>query len=105
MKANPVIQCLDRLKQLDPDTKDRIDQNDLDEVVELLDKLAELCGVEGSGNAAIATKNGGVELVCSVCLKIPTSGCERVFASALKTLALLLHGIVDLVVDISFCYD
>lgn len=93
VKANPVIQCLDRLKQLDPDTKDRIDQNDLDEVVELLDKLAELCGVEGSGNAAIATKNGGVELVCSVCLKIPTSGCERVFASALKTLALLLHDL------------
>lgn len=93
VKANPVIQCLDRLKQLDPDTKDRIDQNDLDEVVELLDKLAELCAVEGSGNAAIATKNGGVELVCSVCLKIPTSGCERVFASALKTLALLLHDL------------
>lgn len=81
VKANPVIQCLDRLKQ--------IGQKDLDEMVELLDKLAELCGVEGSGNAAIATKNGGVELVCS---KI-RSGSERVLASALKALASLLHGI------------
>ncbi|XP_030945093.1 armadillo repeat-containing protein 6 [Quercus lobata] len=81
VKANPVIQCLDRLKQ--------IGQKDLDEMVELLDKLAELCGVEGSGNAAIATKNGGVELVCS---KIQ-SGSERVLASALKALASLLHDL------------
>lgn len=80
VKANPVIQCLHRLKQLG---------SDLDEMVELLDKLAELCGVEGSGNAAIATKNGGVELVCS---KI-RSGGEQVLASALKALASLLHGI------------
>ncbi|XP_075672877.1 uncharacterized protein LOC142642414 [Castanea sativa] len=80
VKANPVIQCLDRLKQLG---------SDLDEMVELLDKLAELCGVEGSGNAAIATKNGGVELVCS---KI-RSGGEQVLASALKALASLLHDL------------
>ncbi|KAF3952966.1 hypothetical protein ACB098_07G107200 [Castanea mollissima] len=80
VKANPVIQCLHRLKQLG---------SDLDEMVELLDKLAELCGVEGSGNAAIATKNGGVELVCS---KI-RSGGERVLASALKALASLLHDL------------
>lgn len=89
VKANPVIQCLDRLKQLGSDLVDQIGQKDLDEMVELLDKLAELCGVEGSGNAAIATKNGGVELVCS---KI-RSGWERVLASALKALASLLHGI------------
>ncbi|KAM4088900.1 hypothetical protein ACB094_07G107900 [Castanea mollissima] len=80
VKANPVIQCLHRLKQLG---------SDLDEMVELLDKLAELCGVEGSGNAAIATKNGGVELVCS---KI-RSGGEQVLASALKALASLLHDL------------
>ncbi|KAL4615510.1 hypothetical protein ACB092_07G130800 [Castanea dentata] len=80
VEANPVIQCLHRLKQLG---------SDLDEMVELLDKLAELCGVEGSGNAAIATKNGGVELVCS---KI-RSGGERVLASALKALASLLHDL------------
>ncbi|KAK9988282.1 hypothetical protein SO802_028521 [Lithocarpus litseifolius] len=89
VKANPVIQCLDRLKQLGSDLEDQIGQKYLDEMVELLDKLAELCGVEGSGNAAIATKNGGVELVCS---KI-RSGWERVLASALKALASLLHDL------------
>ncbi|KAK4563018.1 hypothetical protein RGQ29_005488 [Quercus rubra] len=89
VKANPVIQCLDRLKQLGSDLEDQIGQKDLDEMVELLDKLAELCGVEGSGNAAIATKNGGVELVCS---KI-RSGWERVLASSLKALASLLHDL------------
>ncbi|KAK8960206.1 hypothetical protein KSP40_PGU007345 [Platanthera guangdongensis] len=33
----------------------------------LLDKLYELCCVEGSSNASIATKNGGVELLTSLC--------------------------------------
>ncbi|KAK8963017.1 hypothetical protein KSP40_PGU004845 [Platanthera guangdongensis] len=33
----------------------------------LLDKLYELCCVGGSSNASIATKNGGVELLTSLC--------------------------------------
>ncbi|CAL5435028.1 unnamed protein product [Camellia sinensis] len=55
VKDNPVIQSLDRLKQLNSDSTDRIgDQNDVDEVIVLLDKLVDLCSIEGSGNAAIA---------------------------------------------------
>ncbi|XP_059443781.1 uncharacterized protein LOC132175752 [Corylus avellana] len=89
VKENPVIQCVDRLKQLDSDLKDQISKKYLDEIVELLEKLTELCVVQGSGNVAIATRNGGVELLCSICSKI-RNGCEQVLVSALKTLASLL---------------
>ena len=46
----------------------------------------------GSGNAAIATRNGAVELVCAICSKI-SNGSERVLVSALKTMPLLLHDV------------
>ncbi|KAF7840868.1 armadillo repeat-containing protein 6 [Senna tora] len=92
VKDNPVIQCLDRLKQMDSGLGGQIDDKNLDEMVDLFDKLTEVCSVEGSGNAAIATKNGGVELICSVCSKIP-SGCGRALVSALKTMASLLHDV------------
>ena len=93
MADNPVIQSLDRLKQLNSDWTDRIgDLKDEEEMVVLLDKLTDLCSIEGSGNAAIATRNGGVELVCSVCLKL-RSECDQGLVSALKALASLLHGI------------
>ncbi|THG20869.1 hypothetical protein TEA_024089 [Camellia sinensis var. sinensis] len=95
VKDNPVIQSLDRLKQLNSDSTDRIgDQNDVDEVIVLLDKLADLCSIEGSGNAAIAMKNGGLELVCSVCLKL-RGGSDRGLVSAFEAIASLLHGHVD----------
>ena len=85
-----MIQCLDRLKQLDSDW------GSFGVMVEVFDKLIELCLIEGSGNAAIATRNGGVEVVCSVCSKIRV-GCDgdSVLVSGLKTMALLLHGIRD----------
>lgn len=89
MKENPVIQCLDRLRQLDGCSSDE----NLDQLVELCDKLSESCGEETSGNAAIATKNGGVELICSLCSKIP-SGRERALVSTLKAMAALLHGMI-----------
>jgi hypothetical protein len=92
VKENPVIQCVDRLKQLDSDLRDQISKKYLDEIVELLEKLTELCGDQGSGNVAIATRNGGVELLCSMCSKF-RNGCEQVLVSALKTLASLLLGI------------
>ncbi|XP_054776818.1 uncharacterized protein LOC129285256 [Prosopis cineraria] len=92
VKDNPVIQCLDRLKKLESRLGDQIGDRDFDEMVELFDKLSEVCNVEGSGNAAIATKNAGVELVCSACSKIP-KGCEHALVSALKTLASLLHDV------------
>lgn len=91
-KDNPVIQSLDALKHLDSDLNDEISKRDLNELLEFLDKLTELCGDQGSGNAAIATRNGGVELLCSICSKI-RSGWEQLLISALKALASLLHGI------------
>lgn len=91
MKDNPVIQCLERLKQLDCDCEDQMDKGVHDELVQLLDKLTQLSSETELGNAAIATKNGGIELICSVCSKIPED-CDVVLVSSLKALAPLLHG-------------
>ncbi|TXG64381.1 hypothetical protein EZV62_011375 [Acer yangbiense] len=89
---NPLIQSLERLKQLDLNSKDRIGDEDLNEVVGLFDKIIELCGSNGSGNAAIATKNGGVELVCSVCCKIRIrTQSNSALVSSLKTMSLFVH--------------
>ncbi|KAH7865499.1 hypothetical protein Vadar_007458 [Vaccinium darrowii] len=90
-KEDPVIQSLDRLKQLNSNWTDRIGK-DGDEVMDLLDKLTELCSAEGSGNAAIGTRNGGIELVCSVCSKL-RGGSDQGLVSGLKTLASLLHDV------------
>lgn len=85
-----MIQCLDRLKILDADC------GGFGEMVEVFDKLTELCSIEGSGNAAIATRNAGVEVVCSVCSKIRVgSGGDSVLASGMTAMASLLHGIYD----------
>jgi RING finger protein 170 len=53
-----------------------------------------LCGGDdGNVNAAIATKNGGVELVCDVCSKISISnGSQLALISALNAMASLLRG-------------
>ncbi|KAF7143772.1 hypothetical protein RHSIM_Rhsim05G0080700 [Rhododendron simsii] len=92
-KEDPVIRSLDRLKQLDSDWTERIaDRKDVDEVVDLLDELTELCLMEGSGNAAIGTRNGGIELVCSVCSN-HRGGSDRVLGSGLKALASLIHDV------------
>ncbi|KAB2634411.1 armadillo repeat-containing protein 6 [Pyrus ussuriensis x Pyrus communis] len=88
VKDNPVLQCLDRLSQLNSSPNSQIG----DEVVDLLDKLTELCKAEGSGNAAIASRNGGVEIVCSICSKIEI-GCERAVFLGLRALASLLHDL------------
>ncbi|XP_015874296.3 uncharacterized protein LOC107411265 [Ziziphus jujuba] len=92
VKDNPVMQCLDRLKQLDGGSKDQTSVDNLVEMEELFNKLTELCGAQGSGNPAIATKNGGVELVCSICSKI-RNGHEPALVSALKAMAALLHDL------------
>lgn len=89
---NPVIHSLDRLRKLNSDTKDQFSDKDLEEVAELLDKLHDLCSAEGLGNVAIAARNGGVELVCSIFQKLRCD-CERSLVSALRTMALLLHDI------------
>ncbi|KAE8663069.1 putative RING/U-box superfamily protein [Hibiscus syriacus] len=47
---------------------------------------------EDSGNAAIIAKNGGIELVCSICSKIPTES-RQPLVSCLNTMSSLLTGI------------
>ncbi|XP_023511541.1 armadillo repeat-containing protein 6 [Cucurbita pepo subsp. pepo] len=90
---NPLVQSLERLKQLDGDSKDRISDEYLDEMVDLFDRISELCGSnEESGNVSIVLRNGGLELLCSLCCKIP-SECRRAVASALKTMVLLLQDL------------
>lgn len=92
-RDNPLVQSLERLKQLDGDSKDRISDEYVEEMVVLFDRISELCGSkEESGNASIALRNGGLELLCSLCYKIP-SDCERAVASALKTMVLLLQDL------------
>ncbi|GKC20953.1 hypothetical protein Tco_1023103 [Tanacetum coccineum] len=87
-QTNPVIQSLDRIKDLLKSSSD-------DElVVGLLDELVCLCdgngNGNGNGNVAVAGRNGVVELMCEVCGR---SEGVRVRVSALKALALFLCGI------------
>lgn len=94
-ESNPVMECLDKLKQLNENWSDRNqakDENAGNEIVELLVELNDMCKDKGSGNAAIATKNGGIELVISVCTKIRT-GFDRGLVTGLKTIASLLHDL------------
>ncbi|KAF4391600.1 hypothetical protein G4B88_030751 [Cannabis sativa] len=82
---NPVIQCLNKLKAFPKD------QN-LDSVARLFENLAELCSVQVSGNAAIATKNGAVELICSLCSEIQIEQ-EKALVSTLKAMSSVLHDL------------
>ncbi|MCD7470491.1 hypothetical protein HAX54_010406 [Datura stramonium] len=92
-EENPVIQSLERLKELDRDWKQGgWDENDVKEIVEWLAKLNDVCNVDGSGNAAIASKNGAIELVCSICGKLG-SGFNQGLVSALKTLVSMIHDL------------
>ncbi|XP_015059111.1 armadillo repeat-containing protein 6 isoform X1 [Solanum pennellii] len=89
-EENPVMQSLEKLKELDRDCKQGDgDETDVKEIIEWLDKLNDACHVDGSGNTAIATKNGAIELVCSICGKLGSEG----LVSALKTLVSLLHDL------------
>lgn len=92
-EENPVIESLERLKELDRDWKQGGgNENDVKEIVEWLDKFNDVCNVDGLGNAAIASKNGAVELVCSLCGKLG-SRFSQGLVSALKTLVSLLHDL------------
>lgn len=92
VRDDPVIKCLDRLKQLDSGSKDGFEGGDLDEILDLFDNLAELCSIEGSGNAAKATKNSGLELVCSICSEIQL-GTKDALVSGLKAMSVLIHDV------------
>ncbi|CAI0447045.1 unnamed protein product [Linum tenue] len=58
----------------------------------LLRQLIEECSVEGSGNVAVAVRNGGVETITSLCSKIPIRSSEQILVLAFGALALLIHG-------------
>ncbi|KAM0060933.1 putative armadillo repeat-containing protein [Helianthus debilis subsp. tardiflorus] len=87
-EANPLIQSIDRIKQLQ--LVDWTDEAVVDEVLGLLDGLDELMRVEGSGNGAIGARNGGVEVMCEVCLKARAGGCGSVLVKGLDVLAAFL---------------
>uniref|UniRef100_A0A7C9B1Q9 Armadillo repeat-containing protein 6 n=1 Tax=Opuntia streptacantha TaxID=393608 RepID=A0A7C9B1Q9_OPUST len=89
VKDNPVLQCLDGLKHFNSDSK-VLRERELLELAALLDKLADLCGDDNAGNAAIAARYGGVELVTSICSKVSGCGNDKVITSALKALVTLL---------------
>ncbi|KAL4309596.1 hypothetical protein GQ457_01G000740 [Hibiscus cannabinus] len=94
VKDHPALQCLDKLNQLNSDSKHQFDAQDLVQVTALLNDLSELCcaNKEDSGNAPIVAKNGGIELVCSICCKIPAES-RHSLVSCLKAMASLLTDV------------
>ncbi|KAL3814198.1 hypothetical protein ACJIZ3_015466 [Penstemon smallii] len=82
-ESNPVIECLGKLKEETASQRS----------TELLEELSVLCGDKGLGNAAIATRNGGVELVISLCSKLSYERDHRGLVSGLNALALLIHDL------------
>lgn len=94
IKDNPVIACLDRLKEFDSVSIDGpLRDEDFDEISSLFNILNELCSSQESGNAAIAIKHGAVDLTCSICSKIKTSTrSNRVVVPCFKALAVLIRG-------------
>lgn len=94
VKEHPAMQCLDKLNQLNAESKDRFDAQGLVQIAALLNNLTQLCTTdkEESGNAAIVTKNGGIGLVCSICSKIPSES-RQTLVSCLKTMASLLTDV------------
>ncbi|KAK1439905.1 hypothetical protein QVD17_05730 [Tagetes erecta] len=92
-ETNPVIQSLDKVKQLQ--FSDWSDEAVVDEALGLFDSLIAMSCVEGSGSAAIATRNGGVELMCSVCSKLSVGDRNsiRALVLALDVLAVFLHDL------------
>ncbi|XP_050233745.1 uncharacterized protein LOC126682192 [Mercurialis annua] len=92
VKDNPILQCLNRLQEIESLNDPVISNGDcVREIGGLFEKFVGLCS-EGSGNVAIAVKNGGLELICSVCCKIPMQ-CQSVLVLGLKTLGLFLYDL------------
>ncbi|KAI0494820.1 hypothetical protein KFK09_024963 [Dendrobium nobile] len=95
-KDDPVVKLLDGLRtsflsKLEGRMAVAPDEiADLEEMAGMLGKLYDLCSVEGSENAAIARKNGGVELLTSLCgllygrLEMPLVTALRVLSSILQ---------------------
>lgn len=89
-ETNPVIECLDRLRHLETEP----DQNLIAQAFNTLHELCANPNSDSNSNVAIATKNGAVELACSLCSKISLAAGSHVvpLVSALNALSSLLHG-------------
>jgi hypothetical protein len=58
-------------------------------LVELLNELCQLCYVAGSENSTIATRNGGIEALTSLCSSLDCE-FESSLALGLKALSLIV---------------
>ncbi|KAH1242702.1 Armadillo repeat-containing protein 6 [Glycine soja] len=90
-ETNPVIECLDRLRHLETEP----DQNLIAQAFNTLHELCANPNSDSNSNVAIATKNGAVELACSLCSKISLAAGSHVvpLVSALNALSSLLHDV------------
>ncbi|XP_076956316.1 uncharacterized protein LOC143631429 [Bidens hawaiensis] len=84
-ESNPVIEVLDRIKQLLLQVSDWTE-----EAVGLFERLLEVLRDGSGSNGAVGSRNGGVELMCGVCLKASGS---VVVSAALDALALFVHDL------------
>ncbi|GLJ48430.1 hypothetical protein SUGI_1022200 [Cryptomeria japonica] len=108
---HPVIQCLNELRavttnldflslqemqSVTPSISQKLNEENknsmLVKIVEALDALSSVCSSGGSDNASIAVKNGGIELITSICATLRYGG-EEALISSLKTLSLLLQDV------------
>ncbi|XP_051146934.1 uncharacterized protein LOC127262330 [Andrographis paniculata] len=80
-ESNPVIECLGKLRE----------EKAFPEILDPLNELNVLCKDKGSGNASIASKNGAVELLISICSKLRKE--SQGLASALNALASVIHDL------------
>ncbi|KAJ1256282.1 hypothetical protein BS78_K055600 [Paspalum vaginatum] len=90
-EVSPVVRVLDELKASHSTSVGS--GQDLNGLVSLLDELRGLCcSGEGTENAAIAVRNGGVEALVALCVSARV-GHERLLASALKTLSSVIRDL------------
>ena len=90
VEVSPVVRVLDELKASHGTSGGSAE--DLDGLVSLIDELRGLCSSgEGSENAAVAVRNGGVEALVALCGSARVAQ-ERLLVSALKALSSVLRG-------------
>ncbi|KAK9714047.1 hypothetical protein RND81_06G067800 [Saponaria officinalis] len=77
---HPVIVSLNKLKQC----------VHIESLGTLLDDFALVCGASDASSSAIATQNGGVETLTSICSKVSTSSDSKLIISSLSALSCLL---------------
>ncbi|KAH9317877.1 hypothetical protein KI387_019646 [Taxus chinensis] len=114
INSHPVIQSLNQLRAVTSNlgslslqelssvtlsfsqqaNKEENKNSTLTKISEALDALCLVCSSDGPDNASIAVKNGGIELVTSICTTYKDCG-EGALLSSLKTLSLLLRDVLS----------